>query len=43
MSTLESNLPEEDSNLSARELVYVSGLILVGVVFATLILSGAMF
>jgi len=43
MSTLENISPEDDSNLKNRELVYVAGLIMVGVIFAFLILSGIMF
>ncbi len=43
MSTLEKNILEDDANLTSRELVYVAGLIMVGIVFAALILSGSMF
>ena len=43
MSTLENIPPEDDANLKNRELVYVAALIMVGVVFAFLILSGVMF
>lgn len=43
MSTLESYEREYDSNLTNRELVYVADLIIVGVVFAILLLSGALF
>ena len=43
MSTLENGALKDESNLQNRELVYVVGLILVGVIFAMLILSGALF
>jgi len=43
MSTLENNPLKNDANLTSRELVYVAGLIMVGVVFAVLFLSGAAF
>jgi hypothetical protein len=43
MSTPENIAPEDDANLKNRELVYVAALIMVGVVFAFLILSGVMF
>jgi hypothetical protein len=41
MSILENNALRNDANLKNRELVYVAGLIMVGVVFAILFLSGA--
>lgn len=43
MSTLKNNVPEDDANLVNRELVYVAAFIMLGVVFAVLILSGVMF
>jgi hypothetical protein len=43
MTTLEHNALTDEDNLTSRELVYVSILIMVGVVFATLVLSGAVF
>lgn len=44
MSTLKFIVPEDDdANLKNRELVYVAALIMLGVVFAFLILSGVMF
>ena len=43
MSTVQSNTPEEDLDLIPHEMVYVAGLIILGVVFATLILSGTLF
>ena len=43
MSTLENNALRDESNLTSRELVYVASLIMLGLIFATLILSGAIF
>jgi hypothetical protein len=43
MSTPENIAPEDDANLINRELVYVAALIILGLVFAFLILSGDMF
>jgi hypothetical protein len=43
MSTLKFIAPEDDANLKNRELVYVAALIMLGVVFAFLILSGVLF
>jgi len=43
MSTLKDNVPEDDANLVNRELVYVAVLIMVGVIFAVLLLSGLIF
>ena len=43
MSTLENNAPEDDTNLVPKELVYVAFLIMIGIVFATMILTGSLF
>ena len=43
MSTPENIASEDDANLRNRELVYVAALIMLGLVFAFLILSGDMF
>ena len=37
------DVPEDNANLINRELAYVAGLIIVGMVFAMLILSGVLF
>jgi len=42
MPTL-NNALKDDANLRNRELVYVAGLIMLGVIFATVILSGTIF
>jgi hypothetical protein len=43
MTTPENIASEDDPNLRNRELVYVAALIMLGLVFAFLILSGDMF
>ena len=44
MPTLNNNNAlKDDANLRNRELVYVAGLIMLGVIFATVILSGTIF
>lgn len=42
MSTPKNIAPEDDANLINRELAYVAAIILLGMVFAFLILSGVM-
>jgi len=42
MSTPKNIAPEDDANLINRELAYVAATIMLGVVFAILILSGVM-
>ena len=43
MSTLEHEKPEDDPNLTTRELVYVAFFIITGMVFAIMILTGSLF
>jgi len=43
MSTSQYEKPDEDPNLIPRELVYVAVFIIIGVIFAMMVLTGSIF
>ena len=43
MSTTQYEKPDEDPNLVPRELVYVAIFIIIGLIFAFMILTGSLF